>query len=228
MRILAALLLASFLAGCVGTRQEPYGATQEGPSLLTEAVQSEVAETYFAALPDCVIVLPAGSDGIAGDTPLELAVIRHARDRFSRVIGSSARRALVDRLRVDLSVPEDRAYVARRTRCAHFMEYRALSDGDVYAVVWSRKALGLDIRLVDATGESVLWRARTEAARSDGTIPLSPIGILTGAFEATRLSSDPEIPLSLADDVARRVIATLPDLGMPGSSIELGAALLAD
>lgn len=218
----------TLLGGCVGVEHRPLDTEPRGSAALNEGIESAVTDAYFAALPDCATVLPAGGDGLQAETVLEAALTRHARDRFARVIGGPQRQKLAGRLRVDLSVPEDRAYFARRTRCAHFLAFRPIGEENVYAVVWSRRSLGIDAWLSDAAGETTLWRARTVAARSDGSLPLSPFGALAGAFEATVLASDAEIPQSLADDVARRVVATLPDLGLSSEPAALAPAFLSD
>ncbi|MEQ8444136.1 MAG: hypothetical protein RIM72_08720 [Alphaproteobacteria bacterium] len=213
------VLAALGLGACVSTGQQTttYGAGGETPPDLRREVEVDLTEAYYLHLPDCVTVLPmADEDGalFAGADVLEAAMVRYARDRFSRVIGGTERLQIEDRMLVNLTNPDDRAYYTRRTRCRHFLEFRPWQDASIYAVVWTRKTVGIDAQITDASGEDYLWRARHVTARSDGGLPLSPIGAVIGIFEATSMESDRDLPESMADDVARRLIATIPDLGL--------------
>lgn len=212
---------------CMPERERPYGSPSEMPRALDQGTEVSLSEAYFTELPDCVTLLPTPNElasdtgkAFAGSAILEAALTRHARDRFPRVIGGPERRRLVDRLLVDLTIPEDRAYFANRIRCRHFLTFAPWGGADLYAVTYSRKAVGIDARLIGTRDSQPLWQARHIAVRSDGALPLSPLGALIGAFEAARLESDPDLPESMADDVARRLIATLPDLGMAASRTE--------
>ena len=62
----------------------------------------------------------------------------------------------------------------------------------------------------DANGAE-LWRAAHQASRSEGTLPLSPMSVPIGAFSAGRFHGDADVFPSMADDVARRIVASLPD-----------------
>ena len=65
--------------------------------------------------------------------------------------------------------------------------------------------------MLRATDGHVLWRARHIANRSDGGIPLSPIGIAVDAFSSAQFSSDREIAESVVDDAVRRLVRSLPN-----------------
>jgi len=221
-RAIAVAMAALGLSACVSTGQQTtsYGTPAQAPPDLQRQVEVDLAEAYFIELPNCVTVLPMADEGgarFAGSEILEGALVRYARDRFERVIGGTERLQLEDRMLIDLTNPDDRAYYTRRTRCRHFLEFMPWQDDSVYAVVWSRKTVGIDARITDASGEDHVWRARHVTARSDGGLPLSPIGAVIGIFEATSLESDQDLPDSMADDVARRLMATIPDLGLASS-----------
>ena len=68
-----------------------------------------------------------------------------------------------------------------------------------------------------------MWRARHEAKRSAGGLAVSPLSAFIKVVETTAQQSDNDIRESLADDVARRLMKSLPDLrstkmAIPGSS----------
>lgn len=221
----------ALLTACMPDGERPYGAPSDVPPDLDRRTEVELSDTYFSEFPDCVTVLPGANS--TEQTPqkfayLEAALVRHARDRFVRVIGGRERRHLIKRLLVDLDVAEDRAYFARRTRCRHFLTFAPWGRSDLYAVVYSRKAVGIEASLTGVGNAAPLWRARHVAVRSDGSLPLSPLGAVIGAFEAARMESDGDLPHSMADDVARRLISTLPDLGLVGISTELSSGGVLD
>lgn len=227
LSLIRVVFLLLSLSACVTQQQRSYGETRDLPPDLDGGVEVDLSEAYYLELPNCVTVLPASDpegQRFASATVLEAALVRYARDRFPKVIGGPERQHLVDRMLVDLSVPEDRAYYARRTRCRYFLEFAPWRGEDFYAVVYSRKAVGIDARLIGLDGGDPLWRARHVTARSDGTLPLSPIGAIVGAFEAARMEGEADLPQSMADDVARRLIATLPDLGLTTGMTELNGA----
>jgi len=140
---------------------------------------------------------------------------------MTRVIDRLDRDLLTRRLAVDLSHMQDRRAYARSTRCSHFVKIRPWGSGNQYLVFWSRESLGVEASLVSADDDTPLWKARHVASRSDGGLPLNPFSAVFSAYEANSLSVDSEIPLSLADDLARNIVATLP--GMRRSQYENAA-----
>ena len=79
-------------------------------------------------------------------------------------------------------------------------------------VVWARRGFGLQVTLTRAGDETVLWKARHLAMRADGGVPLSPVSAALAGFNAARFHADTDMEESLADDVVRRIAASLPDV----------------
>jgi hypothetical protein len=65
--------------------------------------------------------------------------------------------------------------------------------------------------MLRAADGHVLWKARHIADRSDGGLPLSPIGIAVDTFTSAQFSSDREISESVVDDAVRRLVRSLPN-----------------
>ena len=83
---------------------------------------------------------------------------------------------------------------------------------DGYFLVWSRRSIGASISLSGVDPKKTLWRARHTTLRQDGGLPLSPLGFLFDVARAGAFQADPDIPRSLADDLARRLFVALPDM----------------
>lgn len=214
----AVALLAS---GCNTVRHVDYqkdGQTNDPAEMvgLNRTVEVQVDPEIGRLTTDCVTVVPFVG---RGDSPLpaglERAIARHMRDRFGTVIGPGEAAALSRSLVVDLAHPSDRALYARETRCPLFVEISPWGTGSTYALVWTRRTVGAEVRLTDASGNTVYWRARHAAARADGGVPLSPVSALVNVFEAASLQQDGDLEASLVDDLARRLVATIPELGLP-------------
>lgn len=210
-------LAAFLLTGCMTTQTVPYG--DKGKTGLSRTVEATVHDVYYNAAPTCVTILPIATRKTAYGTShrmIEDAFARHLRMRIPTVIDRRARTRLARNLAVDLDRPEDRRPFARATGCDYFLKLRPWRQGDTYLLFWSYKALGVEAELVTADGKTHLWRARHVARRSDGGLPLGPVSAAIQAFEAGSHATDRDIQHSLADDLARRLIETLPDLRSVG------------
>ncbi|RED53552.1 hypothetical protein [Aestuariispira insulae] len=205
----------SLLSACVTTEHVPYGARDEKPLTLGRTVEYEINDRFYQDAPECVTILPVDTGGDAQTTihlAVEDAVSRYMRMKMTRVIDRTDRRLLERRLAVDLSHSSDRSAYARTSRCRHFVRIRPWGGGNQYLVFWSRESIGAEVSIVRADDNTPLWKARHVASRSDGGLPLNPFSAVFSAYEANALSSDSEIPLSLADDVARNIVATIPTM----------------
>ena len=111
---------------------------------------------------------------------------------------------------LDLTDPGDRLLFHENAAYGHEAVLRSIRARADFALVWAQLSLGLEAQLSRARDGLVLWKARHTATRSDGGIAISPFGVVSSAVEATALVSDGDQLVSLAADVTRRVIATLP------------------
>lgn len=210
--VLAATMM---MTACVGTRQISYDTAVEEIPGISRTVQYELKDSLFEAAPRCVTVMAIDTLGkpyTYTHKMVEEAVARHLGGRFNKVVSPFERDNLTRTMAVDLNHPTDRKAYARNTRCKFFVELTPITQGNTYLLFWSQSALGLEVRLTDVSGESILWKARHIATRSDGGLPLSPVSAAYSAFSASLLAEDSDVPYSLADDLARRLTATLPDM----------------
>jgi Flp pilus assembly protein TadD len=88
--------------------------------------------------------------------------------------------------------------------------YGHVSDyGRMIAATVSQVVVGLSATMVDGRDGSVLWKITKTSRQVGGSIPLSPIGLAMGAINAALNIRAVEL-LRGADDVCRKIVATLP------------------
>ena len=78
-----------------------------------------------------------------------------------------------------------------------------------YLLVYSVTTVGIELELTDKSSK-ILWSAKHSANNREGSIPLSPISLVTGILEASSNRED-ETALQMVDTVSRRVMSTLPN-----------------
>lgn len=201
------------LVACGQTREVVYG-SGDGSASLDRQVEVSVSRAYYREAPDCAVVLASGGGKVARAGGEALA--RHLRDRLGRVVGPAERDRIARATGLDPAAPDDARQFSEAANCRYRVHVRPWGGESVYAVFWTEVRVGLDADLTDDAGGAPLWRARHIAERSGGGLPLSPVSALVGAVGAGRLAADGEEVRSLADDAARRLAATLPDLRAAG------------
>ncbi len=207
----AAVLFLTALTGCVSTTYTDYRARSDDAPLLGRQVAVYRVADYSRPPPSCAIVMPAEGDAAPGlRRVVEDAVHRHLAAKLPRVVGPVERARRVRRLAIDIRRADGRAILVRATRCPVLARARILDSSEDFVLVWSRKNLNLEIAL--ARDGVAIWKARHDAARSDGGLPLSPISAPLAIVQAARLHGDDDVMLSLVDDAVRRIFAALPDM----------------
>ena len=201
------------LGGCYSTNYHPYGEEPAGPALLERQVAFEVKDAFYEAPDDCAVVLPLQSfaDPAARET-VEAALARHLTERVRRVIAPMERRRLARELGLDLSDPQDWPPFAAATSCGRGLTASLTQYRQDYLLVWAQQSLGLEVALLRLSDRTLLWRARHTGNRSDGGLPLSPLSLVVEGVSASGFALDSEVQPALADEVARRLLFTLPDL----------------
>lgn len=209
------VLIAGFVLGaCVETRYVAYSDVVEGTEHPYRTVAFDIDRAFYTDFPDCVLIMPASL--VKGDgrfaTLIEAALGRHLMVKFTRVVDPVERDVAVRRLAADLAQREDRLAVAEAVRCHTFVFTDLLEPRLEYLVFWTQVRVGLEVRMVRAGDGHVLWRARHEATRDEGGLPLSPVGAVVKTFSSTRFANDYEVVESVIDDAVRRLIVSLPNV----------------
>lgn len=209
------VLLSVKLMACMSTRHTGYSDQTKNSIPYERTVQYELSDQYYSHAPRCITILdmvdPKQKLHPQSEI-LEAAFARHLHAKVDKVIGPLDRKAITRKMVVDLSHPQDRKLYARNMRCGYFLSLRALDDEGDYLFFWNREAVGAEAILTSTNDQEVLWKARHVADRQDGGVPLSPISAAISLFEASSLSTDGDVNHSLSDDLARRILETLPGL----------------
>ena len=210
--------IASVIGGCQTTRPVSYEsldrleASPEEPAD-SRTVYYETMDRYYFLAPHCVFVKTiTNADDVKVHPALVEALDRYLRSRFSRVIGQNEMQQKLQDYALMIDEPDQLKTFARYESCPAVMQIEPWLDQDVELGVWYQKKLGVALSLQEVETDEILWQARHTTGRSDGSIPTSPLGLLVGVVQAANLRSDEEAIYSLADDIMRRIIKTLPDL----------------
>jgi tetratricopeptide (TPR) repeat protein len=114
---------------------------------------------------------------------------------------------------LDQMEPADRGnlvLVGERLGCEALITGRVTEVSSHYYGIYSRVAVGADLKLVRAADGAVLWEGQHVAAIHGGGVPVDPISLAMGALDAATNVQD-EQTFRVTDDLARRLVGTIPD-----------------
>jgi hypothetical protein len=172
------------------------------PDTLMNEVVFQVHAGFDAPKPDCVAVMPLeASEGIsiADREAIRNAIYEHLAPRVREVPLAD-----VDRLAAD---PES-------LHCATMLEGKVTHYGTTFLGALSHAGVGADLRLVRVSDHTVLWEGRHIASSIDGGVPMDPLSAVSAVVSAlTNIRG--EQPARLTDDLARRLVSTIPPMKLP-------------
>jgi len=173
-----------------------------------------VHQAFKDSPPPCVAVMPleaaARDDKIL---PSEVDAVRRAVYAHLAPQGRRVEKpARVDFVlgKLDPAQRGDLALIGKRLDCGALIEGKVTEWSSHFFGIYSRVAVGAELKMVRAADGKVLWEGKHVAAMQGGTIPLSPIGIAMGAFDAAS-NVEEEQTFRVVDDLARRLVNTIPD-----------------
>jgi hypothetical protein len=203
-------LAVCVVTGCSGPSYVDKGAGETGWIGLNE-VTFRVDDAYKASPPDCVAILPLKAKTPSSPVVASDDVARVRLSLYAHLSAKSKRGPRLERVdRVLAEAKDDRAELGRRLRCGALLEGEVTESGTMFLALYSRVAVGADLRLVRASDGVVLWEGRHVAASHGGSVPLDPVGVAMGILDAVNNVGEEQI-LRVTDDLARRLISTIPD-----------------
>ena len=206
-KICCAALCALFLAGCQSPAKKKVVEISTEEQLLSE-VQYTIVEEKFSPDIKCIAVgkieLADDSEDFSGLNKVELVRRTLVGNLFQQNYTQ------VPLMTVDgfLQGGADAKELLSQTACD------AVVSGQIYRftnksyVAASSTEVGLDLAITNGEGE-VIWSGRHLATSRDGSLPFSPLLLLSGVFLAQANASD-EVALQMVDAVVRRLVDTLP------------------
>ena len=203
MRWLVRLALALLLAGCSHPNYVDQGAGQSA-GWIGQDVTFQVFDAFNAVPPHCIAVLP-----LTAADPEQGKIVRQS---LLAHLSVQSRRAVRPE-RVDYVAAQtkgDLAELGRAIHCDALLWGRVTEYGSHFWLLYSRVAVGVDLELVRAADGAVLWQGQHVAVSHGGAVPLDLVGVAMGVADAVGNVANDEQELRLTDDVARRLVSTLP------------------
>jgi len=172
---------------------------------------------FYRTDPQCVLVQPdPGSEQTAAGTALEAALARQLSSRFNRVIGAGEQRRVARTLALDPASATDMRRTARRSGCPAILYWSLTADEHDKTPLWSRREISVTASLRRSDDDVELWRGQHAVRRASGDPPLSLFSLPLAAYKAAKFDRSPELAASMADDLARGLFVSLPDLRQLG------------
>lgn len=206
-----ALILPLLLAACSTPAYVDQGKAERAGALDLNPVLFQVHPAFGAAAPDCVAILPlaVAETGEPRATVADAARVRLSL--YAHLLTQAKRGIRPERVdKVLAEVGGDRNTLGRRLNCAALMEGTVTEYGITFLGLYSSVTVGADLRLIRAADGAPLWQGRHVAANRDGGLPLDPVGLAMGLYGAIDNIRDEQV-LRVTDDLARRLVSTIPD-----------------
>jgi hypothetical protein len=211
------LSLALLLAGCTTPSYVDKGkGGSAGIGNTFNSVIFEVYEAYKSSPPKCVAVLPFETSGKDVDEDISVDQTETVRRAFYAHLAPQGKRDVeLPRVNFVLSKMDEveRANIKKvgeRLNCEALVQGQITEYGSNFYGLYSKVAVGANLKLVRAMDGEVLWEGSHVAQSHGGSIPLSPIGLAMGIYDAANNVRQERI-YSIIDDLARRLVSTIPD-----------------
>jgi Flp pilus assembly protein TadD len=111
--------------------------------------------------------------------------------------------------RVDYVLSNPSNNVLDALRCDALLTGQINKFENASLVAYSVTTVELELKLTSKNGQT-LWTGKHAANSREGTLPLSPISLISGVF-AAEINKQDEVALQMIDAAARRIMNTLPD-----------------
>lgn len=216
MKKLVVLFVLVSLGGCSSPVFRDKGATGGTDQNFPNQVTYQLMNAYKASPPDCIAILPftSNEDGESAEKTRQNA--ENVRRAFYAHLAPQGKRDVeiprVNFVVSTLSEKEktDNPLVGKKLNCDALVTGTVTEYGSNFFGVYSRVAVGADLAMHRAKDGALLWEASHVAESHGGSVPLSPIGLALGIVEAANNVREEQI-YRIIDDLARRLVSTIPD-----------------
>jgi len=203
----AAFIMAA-LAGCASpsyvnkAKEEPSG-------LGMNQVVFQVYDAYSTTPPDCAAILPLKIKFGTQIKEEDAAKVRLSL--YAHLSTQSKRNVRLERIdHVLAEVKDDRKALGEQIKCSVVIEGEISEYDSTFYGVYSRVAVAVDLKMTRVSDGVVLWEGHHAAVSHGGSVPLDPVGLAMGVVDAATNIRDEQL-LRVTDDLARRLISTIPD-----------------
>ncbi|MBW7996806.1 MAG: tetratricopeptide repeat protein [Candidatus Glassbacteria bacterium] len=212
------LVVAGLLAGCAGPSYIDEGKEESSAANPFSKVFFRVHDAYNDDPPDCVAVMPftTPEDGASQAEDINLDQTETVRRALYAHLSPQGKRD-VEIPRIDFVLgrmsdteKNDFGLVGKNLNCGTLVVGEVTEYGSSFFGIYSRVAVGAELKMIRADDGSLLWEGRHVAASHGGDVPLSPIGLAMGIVKAASNLNEEQI-FRVIDDLARRLVKTIPD-----------------
>jgi tetratricopeptide (TPR) repeat protein len=200
------------------------------PSYIDKADENAVARTSFSKVlyhihdtynsepPKCLAVLPlnAPKDRVSTANNISLDQTETVRRALYAHLSPQGKYD-VEIPRVDFVLKQmsdagrnNLSLVGEKLNCDALIVGEVTEYGSSYFALYSRVAVGADLKMIRASDGELLWEGQHVAESHGGEFPLSPVGLAMGLIDAAK-NVDEEQVFRMIDDLARRLVKTIPD-----------------
>ena len=201
------------LSGCLSPSylDTKDGASKNGTSNPFGEVSFHVFDAYTSSPPNCVAILPftyASTLSMADAELVRKTLYAHLAPQGKKDIELPR----IDFVLKNLPKAERQNYflMGQRLNCEALMTGHVSEYTSQYVGLYSKVSAGAELKIMRAKDGEPLWQGKHIAASHGGSIPLSPIGLAAGLFDAA-LNVEEEQSFRIVDDLARRLVLTIPD-----------------
>lgn len=211
------LAIAGMVSGCASPSFVDKG--NEGSSTSGDPFNSvvfQVHDAYKSSPPNCVAVLPFETASEDADVAISVDQTETVRRAFYAHLAPQGKRDVeLPRINFVLSKMGDAErtnimMVGEQLNCGAVVQGHVTEYGSNFYGLYSKVAVGADLKLLRASDGEVLWEGSHVAQSHGGSVPLSPIGLAMGIYDASNNVRDEQI-FRIIDDLARRLVSTIPD-----------------
>ncbi len=221
LTLASALIFISVLAGCATPsyidkdREDKNGSN----NISLQPVFFQVHQSYRDNPPECIAVLPFNSASGNKDSAFGGAGAREAMEVRKAFYGhiSPLNKRDIDLRQVDFALKtlsgKDRqknSVIGKKLNCDSLMVGEVTKYGEGFFGLYSQVSVGAEVKIIRASNGEVLWEGKHVATSRGGSIPLSPLGVVSGLISAVLNLQEEQIS-RVTDDLARRLVSTIPD-----------------
>ena len=206
MKTAAVFVALAGLAACSNPTYVDASKGAASPDLLTNQVVFQVHKGFDDPRPDCVAVMPLTADSGISTRKAEAvrsAIYAHLAPRVREIP-----LAEVDRMKADPA----------SMRCAAIFEGEVTDYDTHFLAILSHAGVGAKLRMRRVADGALIWEGSHIASSVGGGLPLDPISAMSSMVGAVS-NVQGEQPERLTDDLARRLVSTIPPMGPPAAFV---------
>ncbi len=184
-------------------------------------VHYKIEQGFKQSPPKCVAVLPlknAMEKETTGENDKKYTLIELTDESLEQLRWSlysqlapfayrDVELATVNKAIEQLGNETDYAALGKMLKCDAFLISEVTEYESGFFGIYSQTSIGINMKLIRARNQDVLWTGTHIATNRGGSVPFTPIGVIMGLYSAAENLSDEQL-VRVKDDVFRRLLST--------------------